>query len=70
MTGGKWLDGYKGEKMIIIEDLDKYTAHMLAHNIKLWVDKYPVSAEIKGGTIPLMHELLIVTSNYTIEDAF
>lgn len=66
----KWFDGYNNEKVIVIEDLDKYTAHELGHKIKLWADRYPVKAEIKGGTIPLQHRILIVTSNFTIEEAF
>ncbi len=70
LTGGKWFDGYKGQRVIVIEDLDKYTAHQLGHSIKLWADKYPVTAEVKGSTIPLKHQILIVTSNYTIEEAF
>lgn len=70
MLAGKWMDGYSNQKVIIIEDLDKYTAHQVAHNIKLWADRYPAWAEVKGGTIPLMHEALIVTSNYTIDQAF
>lgn len=53
LTGGKWFDGYRGQKMIIIDDLDKYTAHQLGHSIKLWADRYPVTAEVKGATIPL-----------------
>ena len=70
MKGSKWLDGYKGEKAIIIEDLDKYTCHALAHDLKLWADKYPATAEVKNSTVPLMHEVLIVTSNYTIEELY
>lgn len=66
----KWFDGYNNEKVIVIEDLDKYTAHELGHKIKLWADRYPVKAEVKGGTIPLNHRILIVTSNFTIEEAF
>lgn len=38
--------------------------------IKLWADKYPVSAEVKGGKIWLRHEVLVVSSNLTIEQAF
>lgn len=70
MTGAKWLDGYQGHKVIIIEDLDKYTCHGLAHFLKLWGDRYPVTAEVKGSTVPLMHEILIVTSNYTIAELY
>lgn len=70
LTGGKWFDGYTNQKVIVVEDLDKYTAHQLGHHIKLWADKYPVTAEVKGATIPLQHRILIVTSNYTIQEAF
>jgi len=51
--GSKWFDGYKGQKVIVVEDLDKYTAHQLGHSIKLWSDRYPVTAEVKGDTINL-----------------
>lgn len=27
MLAGKWMDGYANQKVIVIEDLDKYTAH-------------------------------------------
>lgn len=72
MTGSKWFDGYKGEKVIIVEDLDKYTCHsnQLGHYLKIWGDKYKCSGEIKGGTVPLLHRVLIVTSNYQIKDLF
>lgn len=55
LTGKAWFDGYKGEKVIHIEDLDKYTAHEIAHNIKLWADRYPTTAEVKGGKCWLQH---------------
>jgi len=38
--------------------------------LKLWADSYSLTGEIKGGTIPLNYERLIITSNYTIEDIF
>lgn len=53
LTGTKWFDGYRGHSVVVIEDLDKFTAHALGHNIKLWADEYPVTAEVKGDTIPL-----------------
>lgn len=57
----KWFDGYAGEEIIILDDLD---FSGLGHNIKLWSDKYPVSGEIKGGTVKLRHKTFVVTSNY------
>lgn len=62
----KWWDGYINEKVVIWDDLDK-GAVGLGHHLKLWTDRYPCSAEIKGGTVKLQHDLLIVTSNYTID---
>lgn len=38
MTGNTWWDGYAGQKVVVIEDLDKYTAHKYAHYLKLWAD--------------------------------
>lgn len=69
-TGKGWLDGYKAQKVIVVEDLDKAAAHAIGHSLKLWADRYEVTAEVKGGYIPLMHKMLIVTSNYTISELY
>lgn len=63
----KWWDGYKGEPYVLIDDFDKQGA-CLAHYIKIWADRYHCYGEIKGGTVPLAHTRLIITSNYFIED--
>lgn len=65
----KWWDGYQGQKTVIIEDVDEQ-GDGLGHLLKLWADSYSLSGEIKGGTIPLNFERLIITSNYTIADIF
>lgn len=62
----KWWDGYAGEKVVIFDDLDKGGIG-LGHLLKIWTDRYPCSGEVKGGTVKLQHETLIVTSNYTID---
>lgn len=60
----KWFDGYSGEKVIILDDLD---TSMLQHYLKIWADRYACSGETKGGTVHLQHHKFIVTSNYSIE---
>lgn len=59
----KWWDGYEGQEVVILEDLD---GPYLNHYLKVWADKWRASGEVKGGTVPLMHKMLVVTSNYSI----
>jgi hypothetical protein len=63
----KWFDGYTGEENILIDDLD---IDCLDHYLKRWADKYACTGETKGGTIPLMHRNLVITSNFSIDELF
>lgn len=46
----KWWDGYKGQKIVVLDDLD---IPVLGHYIKIWADKWACSGEIKGATVAL-----------------
>lgn len=61
----KWWDGYDGEPVVILNDLD---THTLNHYLKIWADKFACKGEVKGSTVWLKHKYFIVTSNYSIED--
>lgn len=58
----KWWDGYKGQKIILLDDFD---SNQLGHLLKIWADAYGFNGEVKKGTIPLCYDKFIITSNYT-----
>jgi len=63
----KWWDGYRGEKVVIIEDLDKFNVAM-GGDLKRWCDHYSFPAEVKGGCMNIRPEKIIITSQYDINE--
>lgn len=66
----KWWDGYKGEKTVVLEDVDPTMSDWLGSFIKIWSDWHPFRCEIKGSSIFILYDLFIVTSNFSIDDVF
>lgn len=66
----KWWDGYDDEDVVVIEEWSPKN-ECTASFLKIWADRYPFSAQIKGGTLhKIRPEKIIVTSNYTIQECF
>ncbi|AJD07482.1 replication-associated protein [Odonata-associated circular virus-13] len=65
----KWFDGYEGEECVHLSDMDKNHVYMGSF-LKIWCDRYPFRAEIKGGTMVIRPKYIVVTSNYKLEDIF
>lgn len=64
----KWFDSYRSGP-ILLDDFD--TSHRaLGHHLKRWADRYAFTGEIKGGTIMIRPERVVVTSNYSIRSIF
>lgn len=66
----KWWDGYDDEDVVAIEEWapkNECTASFL----KVWADRYPFPAQIKGGSLKKIRpRKIIVLSNYTIDQCF
>jgi len=65
----KWWDGYDGQDSILIDDIEPVHS-VLGHHIKIWVDRYPFNAEVKGSVINIRPKRVFVTSNFHPEDIF
>lgn len=66
----KWWDGYYGQDTVVIEEWEPKN-EMTAAKLKIWGDRYPFPAEIKGGTIQKVRpKKIIITSNYSIDQCF
>lgn len=59
----KWWDGYDGEPVVLIEDVDTSHGYM-CHDLKIWGDRYAFPMEVKGGGRKIRPALIIVTSNH------
>lgn len=66
----KWWDGYDGEDVVAIEEWAPKN-ECSASGLKIWADRYPFPAEIKGGKLnKIRPKKLIVLSNYSMEECF
>lgn len=56
----KWWDGYRNQESVII---DEFRGAIDVTYLLLWLDRYPVNVEIKGGRVPLSATKVWITSN-------
>lgn len=60
----KWWTGYRGESVVIIEEMPNELNSFQISNLKQWLDKWPFAAETKGGQFTsLRPPYVIITSN-------
>lgn len=66
----KWWDGYTNQETVAIEEWAPRN-EVTASFLKIWADRYPFSAEIKGGTLQKVRpQRIIILSNYSIDECF
>ncbi|AMH87740.1 replication-associated protein [Pacific flying fox faeces associated circular DNA virus-4] len=66
----KWWTGYCGQKYVVIDELSPASGPELSQYMKKWADRWSFEAETKGGNSIIRPYMIIVTSNYSIEEVF
>lgn len=67
----KWWTGYRGQKVVIIEEMQPDLPPPLVGMLKNWLDRYSFACETKGGQFSSIRPpYIIITSNYHPEEIF
>ena len=66
----KWWDGYKNQRVVLIEEVSPKDKDWLAEKLKVWADHYPFVAEHKGKSVQIRPPIIVVTSNYSLSECF
>lgn len=69
-NASKWWDGYQAEDTVLFDDLGTTEAGWVSRFVKIWADRYPFIADVKGGSICIRPRRFIVTSQFTIRQLF
>jgi len=59
----KWWCGFDGQEDVLLDDLGKGILHLVG-KFKLWTDRKPFNAEVKGGNWLIRPKRLFVTSHW------
>lgn len=59
-NSGLWWDGYTGQEVVLLEE---FRGQVPLQKMLQILDPYPLRLEIKGGSVPARHKLVIITSN-------
>lgn len=60
---GKWWDGYDQQPTILIDDIAYTTSHEYFRFMLTLLDRYPLTVEFKGGSIPFNSPTIYITSD-------
>lgn len=63
--GHQWFDGYDGQPVLIIDD---FTGWVPFRTLLMWLDRYPLRLEVKGGFTYARWHRVFITSNRSPEE--
>lgn len=63
----KWWDGYSGQENVIV---DEFRGVIDVAYLLTWLDRYPVSVEVKGSSEPLCATTFWFCSNLTLRECY
>jgi len=61
-----WFDGYNRQAHILLDEMGPDM--MCINSLKKLLDKYKHSVPVKGGFVPLCTSVIMITSNYTLDE--
>lgn len=62
-----WLNGYLNQMYLLLSDVEPCHSSRLRYFLKIWIDRYPFLAEVKGSTMRIRPKNIIVISNFKID---
>lgn len=66
----KWWDGYAAQDVVVIDEFAKDYPQDIKRLIKVWGDRLPFTGESKGVSHRIRPKLVIITSNWSIDQTF
>lgn len=62
---GEWFDGYTGQKVVLFDEMGGW--RFKQRYLLQLLDAYPMSVPIKGGFVPFIPEVIVMTTNFEPE---
>ena len=62
----KWWDGYAGQEVVVLDDFKDYAMPLV--DLQRLLDWYPLWVEVKGGSVPMLAKVYVITANTDPED--
>lgn len=60
-TQTNWWDGYRNQPAVLLDEFDD---PQLLHQLKIWMDVYPFTAEVKGSMLTPNYTTFYIVSNH------